>query len=513
MRVLVSWVPDWPLITTGLPDGEPVAVVSGDGRVVACSAAARAAGVRRGMRVRQAQSRCPGLRVAERDQAAETRGFEPVVRRLEAEVMPRLEVIRPGMVAAPARGPARYWGGEAELAARVAAALSRLGHPVQSGAADTTFAAALAARARSGVLVPAGETAGLLAPYPVGVLGRPRLAELLVRLGIGTLGGFAALPSDQVSARFGADGAAAHRTASGREPRLLNASGAEPDHAVRWGFDPAEERTEPLAFAGKALAERLQERLTSAGVVGARVEVEVGLADGRKLRRAWRHEGRLSSLAVAERVRWQVQAWTDAGDLAPAADGAGGAVGVVELVLRPRQLSAATGRQTVLFGGGATLDDLERAAGQVQALLGHRAVTRVELTGGRGPADRVRKVPVGDIATPPAGGGPWPGRLPAPHPATVYQPLLPARLLDGAGQVVSVSGRLAVSAPPVRLTVDGLPGVLEVTAWSAPWPALEQWWDRDRARRIARMQITTAAGGAWLLQISAGRWWAEAHYG
>ncbi|MEW2523058.1 hypothetical protein AB0922_33545, partial [Actinacidiphila alni] len=69
-------------------------------------------------------------------------------------------------------------------------------------------------------------------------LGRPRLAELLVRLGIGTLGGFAALPPDRVAARFGSDGTAAHRTASGREPHLLDASGAEPDHAVRRVFAP-----------------------------------------------------------------------------------------------------------------------------------------------------------------------------------------------------------------------------------------------------------------------------------
>ncbi|MEW2522119.1 DNA polymerase Y family protein, partial [Actinacidiphila alni] len=371
-------------------------------------------------------------------------------------------------------------------------------------------------------------------------LGRPRLAELLVRLGIGTLGGFAALPPDRVAARFGSDGAAAHRTASGREPQLLGASGAEPDHAVHQVFDPAEERTEPLAFAGKALAERMQARLTSAGVVGAQVEVELALTDGRRLRRAWRHEGRLSSLAVAERVRWQVQAWTDAGDLAPRGAGAvrldgaarpdgavslddavdavdaveaGSAVGVVELVLRPRRLSAATGRQTMLFGGGATLEDLERAAGQVQALLGHRAVTRAELLGDRGPTDGTRKVPVGDIATAPAGGGPWPGRLLAPHPPTVYRPLLPARLLDRAGQSVGVSGRLVISASPARLTVDGIPGVLEVIAWSAPWPVLEQWWNHDRVQRIARMQISTTAGGSWLLRVSAGRWWAEAHYG
>ncbi|WP_405729169.1 hypothetical protein OG885_09820 [Streptomyces sp. NBC_00028] len=49
--------------------------------------------------------------------------------------------------------------------------------------------------------------------------------------------------------------------------------------------------------------------------------------------------------------------------------------------------------------------------------------------------------------------------------------------------------------------------------WSGPWPAIEQWWDRAHARRIARLQIATADGHAWLLVIEHGLWWAEAHYG
>ncbi|SFF93002.1 protein ImuB, partial [Actinacidiphila alni] len=438
-----------------------------------------------------------------------TREFEPVVRRLETEVMPRLEVIRPGMVAAPARGPARYWGGEAELTARVAAALAGLGHPVRSGAADTVFAAALAARARDGVLVPAGETAGLLAPYPVAVLGRPRLAELLVRLGIGTLGGFAALPSDRVAARFGSDGTAAHRTASGREPHLLDASGAEPDHTVRQVFDDAgqrgEARLDVLAFAAKSLATALHDQLAAAGLAPARFAIAVVLDDGRVLERVWRHEGRLTSLAVAERVRWQLQAWTD-----NTADTAGTAV--VELVLRPEELSGATGYQAGLFGEATA--DLVGAAGQIQAMLGHHSVVRTRAAGGIGPADREVRIPVGDDAfVARVRPGPWPAQIPAPHPATVYPTVRPASLLDTAGNAVEVSGRLVVSAPPVRLTVDGIPGVLEVTGWSAPWPALESWWTRDRARRTARMQITTADGSAWLIRTCDGTWWAEAHYG
>ena len=44
------------------------------------------------------------------------------------------------------------------------------------------------------MIVPPGGTPAFLAPWPVATLDRPELADLLVRLGIRTLGGFAALP-------------------------------------------------------------------------------------------------------------------------------------------------------------------------------------------------------------------------------------------------------------------------------------------------------------------------------
>jgi protein ImuB len=462
------------------------------------------------MRVRQAQSRCPGLLIAERDLAAETRLFEPVVRRLEEEVMPRLEVVRPGLLAAPAKGPARYWGGEGRFAARIGSELGRLGFPVRVGGADSAFAAALAARAGGGMLVPAGAAAGLLAPYPVAVLGRPRLTDVLTRIGIGTLGAFAALPAHHVLARFGADGLAARRTAAGLDPRPPAARTAVGDYTVRARFEDggAEVRLEPVVFAAKSLAGQLHDRLERAGVVAARVGIEVVLAGGGSRERVWRHEGRLSSLAVAERVRWQLQAWADDGALTAA-----GVPGIAELVLRPDGLSAATGHQDVLFGTRSTPQDVARAAAQVQAMLGHQAVTRAVAVGGRSPGERIVKVPFGDTAPQQAGGGPWPGRIPPPYPAAVHDRPLPARVLDASGRDVVVSGRLVVSAAPVSVSVDGVPGVMAVTGWSAPWPVLDAWWDPSRARRIARLQVVTATGGAWLLLLDRGRWWAEAHYG
>ena len=63
MRTLLIWCPDWPVIAAELIDGmpahAPVAVLHAN-RVLACSEAARREGVRRGLRRREAQGRCPG---------------------------------------------------------------------------------------------------------------------------------------------------------------------------------------------------------------------------------------------------------------------------------------------------------------------------------------------------------------------------------------------------------------------------------------------------------------------
>ena len=61
-RVMAVWCPDWPAMAAAadedLPPAQPIAVLSAN-RVTATSATARAAGVRRGMRKRQAQAVCP----------------------------------------------------------------------------------------------------------------------------------------------------------------------------------------------------------------------------------------------------------------------------------------------------------------------------------------------------------------------------------------------------------------------------------------------------------------------
>src|SRR5207248_10364173 len=225
-RTLVVWCPDWPVTAAGCSADEPVAVQFAN-RVVACSAAARVGGVRRGLRRRQAEARCPGLQLVAHDPDGEARAFEPVVASVEA-FCPRVEIVRPGVCAVATRGPSRYFGGDEVLAAKMAEAVAHVGG--RTGIADGPFAAELAAH--KSIVVPPGETAAFLDPLPVDVLDLPDLTDLLHRLGIRTLGGLAALPAASVHERFGGEGLRAHRLASGADERPLVGRVPPPDLTV-----------------------------------------------------------------------------------------------------------------------------------------------------------------------------------------------------------------------------------------------------------------------------------------
>ncbi|MBO0828914.1 MAG: DNA polymerase Y family protein [Streptosporangiales bacterium] len=520
-RVVALWCPDWPVVTAGLDDPAAAVAVVADGRVVACSAAARADGVRRGQRQREAQRHCPDLLVRQDAPDVEARAFERVAAAAE-QLCPRLEVVRPGICAAPARGPARYFGGERAFAVRLRDAVSSV-RPVEGtdrpldcrvGVADGLFAAVLAARATDPaapyLVVQPADTATFLGGHHVNVLDRPELTALLVRLGIRTLGEFAVLPDDDVQARFGADGTVAHRLARGRGPRPLAPRSPARDLAVERTFDPPLEQFEQVVFVAKALAHELHAALAELGAVCVRVRVEVTTEDGRGWSRLWRHDGLLSATAVAERVRWQLDAWRAT---SPAA-GEALTGGLVSLRLGPDQLVHDRDRQLSLWGEFGTDERVDRAATRIATMLGHGGVTRPLLGGGRGPGEQVTRVPWGDaVASRLPAEGSWPGRLPAPAPAVVFRQPLPARLVDAAGEPVAVTGRGAVSAAPDLLAVrpDG-GGPVRVTGWTGPWPAEEFWWDPARRVRFARFQVTTEDDRAWLLLLRDERWWAEARY-
>jgi protein ImuB len=145
-------------------------------------------------------------------------------------------------------------------------------------------------------------------------------------------------------------------------------------------------------------------------------------------------------------------------------------------------------------------------------MLGHGGVGTAIPTGGRMPADRQQKVAWGDRAVPARDPRrPWPGAVPPPHPATVYEIPREIRVEDHRGRPVSVTERGSLSASPAVL-VSPTGSRRDLTAWAGPWPLEERWWDPQAARVAQRFQVVDATGEAWLLVLDARGWWAHGRY-
>jgi protein ImuB len=433
---------------------------------------------------------------------------------------PAVEVLAPGALALATRGPSRYCGGDAALAGLVAEAVDlavgQLGCRV--GVADGRFAAGLAARAAAAsggnpaVVVPPGASRAWLAPRAVSALGArfEDLSDLLLRLGVGTLGDLAALPAPSVLGRFGPEGAEAHRLARGQDGRPLAARTPPPELAVTAKLDPPAERVDTVAFVAKALADELHEQLAALGLACTMVAIEAETEHGEQLVRRWRHEGSLTPAALSERARWQLDGWL-AGDERPSG-------GLTLLRLTPEEVRPDDGRQLGFWGSAAAADSRgARALARVQGMLGPEAVVTAVRVGGRDPGQQIRLVVWGDDRTVErdschrgAEVAPWPGRLATPSPAVVYPVPLSAEVRDAQQRPVTVSGRGVLDAVPVAVSMAG-GRWLEVTAWAGPWPVEERWWDAG-GRRKARLQVLLEDATAHLLARQRGRWRVEASY-
>ena len=521
-RVLAIWCMDWPAVAAaaaaGLPATAPVAVTLAN-RVIACSSAARSVGVRRGLRRREASARCPQLHVVAADADRDARFFEGVVAAVD-DLVPRAEVLRPGLVVLPVRGAARFFGSEQQVAERLTDAVAAAGAECQVGIADQLSTAVFAARA--GRVVAPGEDARFLSALSIRQLatepslsgpGRADLADLLWRMGIRTIGQFAALSRTDVASRFGADAVSAHRFARGEPER--GPSGREPPAELDAVLhcDPPIDRVDAAAFAGRSLASALHQTLMAAGVGCTRLAVHAVTANGEELTRVWRCAEPLTEDATADRVRWQLDGWLNTRIVVdrPTAP-------VVLLRLQAVEVVSAGALQLPLWGGLGEEDRMRarRALVRVQGLLGPEAVQVPVLSGGRGPAERITLTPLGDELVPRADAGlPWPGQLPEPSPTVLLDD--PVELLDDQGNSIRVTSRGLFSADPARLTARDRDDRLRW--WAGPWPVDERWWDPDRAAgRTARVQVllegerASDPGTALLLCYRQRRWYLEGIY-
>ncbi|MBL3686737.1 DNA polymerase Y family protein [Leucobacter zeae] len=533
-RAIVFWVPDWPIhahlreraetdaagSTAERSEVASAIALIANRQVVACSPAARAEGVRVGLREREAQSRCPAISVHPHDPEVDERRFRPVLAALE-RLIPGVEPRRPGLCAMRARGPARYYGGEEPAAAALLRLAVDLDLPdARIGIADGLFAAEQAARASSmdpGVLapspdvriVPPGGSAAFLGPLPVSRAAGAEFASVLHGLGIRTMGALAALPEDAVRQRFGPDGVAAHRRAVAAGPR----HGAEVrprapvrELSVSLDLEPPVDTTDQLAFACTTLTERFIAGIAEERLVCTALRIELTDDIGVRHEREWVHPHRFTAADALARVRWQASSVTG--------DAERGGAGIAQVRITPTHTDRAARHEPGLWSTEPD-ERVHHHLSRAQSRLGHTGVGTMELTGGRLLADRQRFAPWGtsrDRSRDPraSAAGPWPGAVPGPQPSLVFPEPIPAELVDDSGHPIGIDDDDMLTGRPSRLRVAGTVFPDPVGDWSFPWAVRERWWRGAPAR--FRLQLMLAGGDAWLLYHEGDGWFAEGRY-
>ena len=525
-RVAALVFPDWPAVAlqrelANRGERHDVVAVLRAQRVAACSALARVAGVRTGMRRREAQAACADLIVVVDNPERDRLVFEPVVRAV-SELVPLVEVGEPGTVVLPTRGPSRYVGGDTALAERLRALVAATGDepPLHYGVgiADgrlMAMVAAMSAVDKLGVVVPVGHSAELLARQAVAVLalhaGVPiEMISLLQRLGVYTLGDLVAIEEKLLAARFGSLGVEVHRLARGldRHPPIVVAP--PPNHATEQHFEHPVEDLHRVVACGRAMAVELCAHLVAHAVSCVSLHISLQGDHGEHSERVWYESDGLGAEAIAERVRWQMEAWVRSRTLTS---------GVVVIRLVPVELRASSGRQLGLWDPfGEQAEMAVKAAQRLASLLGPEAVRVAEWRGGRDPAEAFARTSVALVdlahraATAVTPDRRFVGALPSPTPAYVHHQPVDVQVLDTDRRAIVVSGRHEMSGTPKYIVMGG--NELDVMSWSGPWPVEERWWDPQRHRRAVRMQVVVGESPsvALVLTLEQGCWRATARY-
>lgn len=466
------------------PDS-PAQAVGDDNRVVAVNALAAGNGIAVGMRRREAEAICPTVVTISTDPAAEMERFETAALAIE-NLVPRIEVVRPGLVFASVVGATNYYGGEMPLVEQVTKELDRVSGPgFRIGLAAGPFAARRAADLAddSTPVYVVEDDDSFRSSLDISSLGKEDLAATFRWLGITTLGELSRLPRDAIVSRFGTEGLSAHRLAQG-EDRAPMVRDIPPDLAVESEFDPPLENLEQAAFITRTLSYRLMSALATEGAAPHRIVVEAEAADGNVRSRTWHSADPFNEETLAERVRWQLRAWLDH---ARSRSGPGIRGGVVRLRIAPADISD-EGRQLALSEDAQSAAELQRSLARTQAILGDDRVLKAIPQGGRTPDERVAWYRWDEEAPLPTKDpkAPWPGRVPSPTPSLVPPEPTPLDVEWDEGMPVSI-----------RLGSRHVP----VLTWAGPWRSVGRWWEGKGPAN--RYQLVTSAG-AFLCEMRDG---------
>ncbi len=184
-----------------MPSPEPRAVAERQ-RILVCDAKAAARGLRAGMPVSAALALAPGLRLREREAAAETEALLGIAA-WAMQCTPSVALDFPDRVLLEVSGSLKLFDGLAPIAARLRQGIAAMGYSAHLAAAPTARAASWFARAGQPCLIDdSALLEGELRTLPLSVLQYAE-EETLASIGAASIGDLLALPRAGLARRFG----------------------------------------------------------------------------------------------------------------------------------------------------------------------------------------------------------------------------------------------------------------------------------------------------------------------
>jgi protein ImuB len=245
-------------------------------KIVACNAAARAAGVRVGMTKLQAEVCCVSLRrrVQEHEDVAQSELIDCAY-----NFSPRIEATSAGTIIIDLAGSERLMGTGQTIAQVILAEVTKRGFQCNVAIASNPDTAHYAARGFKGItIIEPGDEALRLGRLPVQVLGlESNILEIFEAWGIRTLKALAALPSIELTERLGQFRLHLQRLARGTVMRELVPAPLPPSFQESTELEEPIELLEPLAFVLNHLLEQMMNRLIERSLATDQLEIELTL--------------------------------------------------------------------------------------------------------------------------------------------------------------------------------------------------------------------------------------------
>ncbi|MEO8812019.1 MAG: DNA polymerase Y family protein, partial [Caulobacteraceae bacterium] len=277
-RTLCAWSPLWAIANwrrrnPSAARGEAFALLAtsrGVRRLAAVDAGAAAMGLFAGQKAADAAALAPDLVTADAAPEADAAALVALCDWC-ARFSPAVSPDPPDGFFLDIAGIAHLWGGEAAMAADLAARLARGGIPVRVAVAGSAGAAwALAHFGPDRTIVGPGEAAPALAPLPVAALRlEARTAAQIARLGLTTVGRLAAVPREGLLRRFGREPVLRLDQAMGKAAEALVFRRPPTPWLARLAFAEAVSAPEDLARVTTDICRILCARLEDE-VMGAR---------------------------------------------------------------------------------------------------------------------------------------------------------------------------------------------------------------------------------------------------